>query len=69
MRGKCSQDLSCLLVGDLEDAKRSAKFCGNFIELRGRNLELAVGDFQANGSAARFCGGILEGAAGDIADP
>src|SRR5215207_11038791 len=67
--GKCSQNLLLLLLGHLEEVKRSAKFSRDFVELGGRDLQFAMGFFQAKRSTARFRGCILLRAAGNVADP
>jgi len=45
----------------LEEVQRSPKFSRDFVELGGRDLQLAMGFFQAERSAAWFGGCILLG--------
>src|SRR5438034_83915 len=60
--GKCSQHLPFLPLGHLEEVQRSPKFSRDFVELGGRDLQLAMSFFQAERSTAWLRGGILLGA-------
>src|SRR5439155_23754545 len=66
---KCGQNLPLLLLGHLEEVKRSPKFSRDFIELGRRDLQFAMGLFEAKGSTAHLRGCILLGATGNVADP
>jgi hypothetical protein len=55
--GKCGQNFLLLRSWHLEEVKRSPKLSCDFIELGGRDLQLAVGLFEARGlgdAAARL---------------
>src|SRR5439155_1508032 len=67
--GKSSQNLPFLLLGHLEEVKRSPKFRRDLVELGGRDLQLAMGFFQAEISAAWFRCCILLRSTGNVADP
>jgi hypothetical protein len=66
---KCSQNLLLLPLGHLEEIKRPPKFSRDFVELAGRDLQLAMGFLQAERSTAWFRGCILLGSTGNLADP
>ena len=69
MSGKRGQNLIRFLLGNFEKRERSPKLGRNLIELRRRNLEVAVSNFQADGSAARLCSRVLKRSAGNTANP
>jgi hypothetical protein len=60
---------SSFTLGHLEEVKRPSKFRRDFIELGGRDLQVAMGFFQAERSTSWFRACILLGAAGNGADP
>src|SRR5947207_15339478 len=66
---KCGQNLAFLLLGNLEEVKRSPKFSRDLVELGGRDLQFPVGFFQAERRTTLFRGCIVLGAAGNVADP
>jgi len=66
---KCGQNLLLLLLGHLEEVKRSPKFSRDFIELGRRDLQFAMSLFEAKRSTALLRGCILLGATGNVADP
>jgi hypothetical protein len=53
----------------LEEVKPSPKFGRDFIELGGRDFQLAVGFFQAKRSTARFVAAYCWKSTGNVADP
>lgn len=69
MRSKRSKNFFLFLSGHLGEIKCSPKFGRDFIELGGRNFQVAMGFFQSNRSAAWFRGCILEGPTRNVANP
>ena len=50
--GKCGQNLPLLPFWNVEEVKRTPKFSRDFVELGGRDLQLAMRFLQAERSAA-----------------
>ena len=69
VRGEGAQNLPLLPLGHLEDVKRSRELSRDFVELGGRDLQLAVRFLQAERSATRYRGDVVLRATGNVADP
>jgi hypothetical protein len=69
VRRKRSEDFALLALWHLDGVECAAKLSGDFIELIGRNVELAMSLLQAERRAPGSRRGKSEGSTGNVADP